>query len=120
MAGVFTLLTIALGEEIESRFFKILSCVSSVLFVLWSHRFTFKTVLTYEGSGCDLCHHVARNCGGNSPSLSYWADILCPMSRYGFVPERKGNSEEKFGKPYGGGENSCRETYVRCVNHQTA
>ena len=26
--GVFTLLTIAIGEELESRFFKVLSCVS--------------------------------------------------------------------------------------------
>ena len=27
--GVFTLLTISLGEELESKFFKVLSCVSS-------------------------------------------------------------------------------------------
>ena len=27
--GVFTLLTIAIGEELESRFFKVLSCVRS-------------------------------------------------------------------------------------------
>lgn len=30
--GVFTLLTITLGEELESKFFKVLSCVSPVLF----------------------------------------------------------------------------------------
>ena len=30
--GVFTLLTITIGEEMESRFFKVLSCVSSLSF----------------------------------------------------------------------------------------
>ena len=32
--GVFTLLTISLGEELESRFFKVLSCVSLDLVIL--------------------------------------------------------------------------------------
>jgi tellurite resistance protein TehA-like permease len=30
LLGVFTLLTISLGEELESKFFKVLSCVSTI------------------------------------------------------------------------------------------
>lgn len=29
VVGVFALLTISIGEELESRFFKVLSCVSA-------------------------------------------------------------------------------------------
>jgi hypothetical protein len=106
-AGVFTLLTMSIGEELESQFFKVLSCVSSILFQLeMDHLLT----LAFSTLGIDrgMCHHVARDCCRDCAAFYYGQDVLCAMPRYGYVSESsegRGDSSERF-------EDGCSVNFV--------
>lgn len=82
--GVFTLLTISLGEELESRFFKVLSCVCAPLSVLacFLGGTLLMVVCAVLGIDCHMCHHVARRRGGDNPTIHQWQDVLRTVSRY--------------------------------------
>jgi hypothetical protein len=85
--GVFTLLTISIGEELESRFFKVTSCVS-----LYRHAHNYKSLLILIPSGLGINgimrHHVARGCCKDSAALFNRQDVLCTLSRYRSVPKK--------------------------------
>ncbi len=101
--GVFTLLTITIGEELESRFFKVLSCVRSFSFRPSLTRAFFLTlVLPALGFDSDMYHYVARDCCTDSAAFYHGQDVLCPMPGYGFVPETAEGREDGFERAKGG------------------
>lgn len=87
--GVFTLLTISIGEELESRFFKVLSCVS--LHHLCSLHFDevyINHLPDTSGLHGGMCHHVA--CGGrrDNQALHQRENVLRTLPGYGFICEK--------------------------------
>lgn len=70
--GVFTLLTMTIGEELESRFFKVLSCVSAYTpcwFSLPFHEHSTNRGSDELGLHCGMFHNVACGCGRDDPVL---------------------------------------------------
>lgn len=101
--GVFTLLTISIGEELQSRFFKVLSCVRSSSLCPSLRRVLFLTqVCPVLGVGRDLCYHVARDRRSHHSTFYHGQDVLCTMSRNGSVSEAAEGREDGFERSEGG------------------
>lgn len=79
-----------IGEELESRFFKVLSCVSDILSCpdLPSQR-----LLTSGSYAAGACRSMRPNVAGcrcwNSAAVNYWQDVFRTLLRYEFVPRKK-------------------------------
>jgi hypothetical protein len=82
-----------IGEELESRFFKVLGTVSSLTpppathFTIHLRTFT-KTALPVVGLNRDLRSHVARHCCRHRANVYHGKGVLCAMPGYRFVPEK--------------------------------
>ena len=87
----------SIGEELESRFFKVLSCVSS-----FSTRRSCGNLLTpvsrFLGIDRDMRHHVDCDCFEDRTTLPLGQDVLCAMSGYRFVPEKGKERGDRIGK----------------------
>lgn len=87
--GVFTLLTMTIGEELESRFFKVLSCVRAYrLFSLPFHEHSTNGVSDALGLHRGMCHNVARCGGRDNPALHQRENVLCTMPWDRFIREK--------------------------------
>ena len=79
-----------LGEELESRFFKILSIVSSRTLSIFTHLTLLLTeVLTVSSLGLHnyLHHRLALYRSPNDTTINHRQDVLCAVSRNGSVPK---------------------------------
>jgi len=108
---VFTLLTLTIGEELESRFFKVLSCVGCMLYQaqilsLW--------LLTSVSNAADPNRSMRIDVAGcrywNGAAVNQRQDVLCTLLGNGFVPEKeicgkRACREAKFGE-------SCNELHT--------
>lgn len=76
--GVFTLLTISIGEELELKFFKVLSCVSCILLSKTDFGNTYNP---FEGLDRDMHRDVASRCCKNSEAYRQRQNVFCAMFR---------------------------------------
>jgi len=111
-SGVFTLLTITIGEELESRFFKVLSCVSDML----SHPdLALQRLLTPVSYGAGAHRSMRPNVAGcrcwDSAAVDHRQDVFRTLFRYGFVPEKKTWPKRGWVR---GGKSSIKSRDVRC------
>jgi hypothetical protein len=96
--GVFTLLTISIGEELESRFFKVTSCVSSHLRPNDDLKRLLMIVPSDLGIDGDLRHYVVRSYCRDSAAFFNRQDVFRAVSGYRSVPEKTRRSEDKSQK----------------------
>ena len=102
VTGVFTLLTITIGEELDSRFFEILACVS--IFAWLVEKLQIFLALIYPpllGIVRNLRPCVACNCFGNYKRLCIWRNVLRTMSGNESVP-KKADGTRNFCERFGG------------------
>jgi hypothetical protein len=92
---VFTLETITIGEELESRFFKVLGTVSSL--ATQALQWLYLGLLR-RGPGLDrdLCNNVDRYCGRHYTTGYHWKNILCAMSWYRFVSKKAEGTKDHY------------------------
>lgn len=84
---MFTLETITIGGELESRFFKVLGTVSSL--AAQAQGSVYSGLLRRSPDlGRDLRNNVDHYCCGHCATVYYWEQFLCAMSWHRFISEK--------------------------------